>query len=438
MPSSSTLGVSSRCGSRSNTWPSAQPPFTRFRWPGKWLHLVAFSLPFVGAIGLQAVLADASGRLVRIALGIGGVVIVVVGAATIAGGAGFYATVVGASFEDATRLGAARAESLRTLLTVVVAVALLAVLLRPRWRPLGAVLLAGLALVDAGTRSRSLHGVLPSDVVDHVPSWVEEARSGPRVRVHTTHSLGQLWLYGQSAPAWYVWARDASMGESLLPLGVDRTWGFGQLIPRRQWEAWERLQDPALSSFERERVSDLLNVGLVIHGPPFDEARIKSGRIPELRFHRRDTHLPRAFVAPETVVADDPWPLLLDPEFDPRRTAVVSGLNAHKYAGTGPVGATDVSVTHSWNRIEVRVRSDENGRLVLLEPYDARWSFSGDGGESYLPVHRANGLFMGVSLPKGEHTLIFRYREPALLAGSVIAGAALVALIFLALRKPSA
>ena len=67
------------------------------------------------------------------------------------------------------------------------------------------------------------------------------------------------------------------LGRSVDPSGLTRTWGFGQLIPRRQWDAWKRLQDGGLSAFERERLSDLLNIGVVVHGEPFDEDAVASG-----------------------------------------------------------------------------------------------------------------------------------------------------------------
>ncbi len=409
------------------------PPFTRFRWPGKWLHLVAFALPFLGGLGLQVLLDATSERTRQAAIAIGGVVVIVVGAAYLAGDAEFYAALVGVAFDDPARLIAVRSEHARALVASSVTVAALGLLLRPRWRTFAAALLAGIALVDAGTQSRSLHGTVPSDVTTHVPDWVESAAQQQRMRVHSTHSLGQLWLYGQSAAPWYVWARDASLGEALLPLGVERTWGFGQLIPRRQWEAWELLQDPSLAPSERERVSDLLNVGLVIHGPPFDEAAMRAGRLPKLRVARRSTHLPRAFVVGESVVEnEDPWRRLLDPAFDPRSTVVLSDAHPLKSATEGPTEPSKVTVTYGWNRIDVHVVSSVRGKLVLLEPYDVRWSVAGGGLLEQTPT-RANGLFMSIDSEPGDHTYVFRYGEPALLAGCGIAGAALVALVLLTL-----
>jgi uncharacterized membrane protein YfhO len=57
-----------------------------------------------------------------------------------------------------------------------------------------------------------------------------------------------------------------------------------------------------------------------------------------------------------------------------------------------------------------------------------------DGQE--VPVLRANLLFRAVYAERGQHVIIFYFRQKGLLAGMVISAITLVALVWIYLRNP--
>jgi uncharacterized membrane protein YfhO len=62
--------------------------------------------------------------------------------------------------------------------------------------------------------------------------------------------------------------------------------------------------------------------------------------------------------------------------------------------------------------------------LVLSERFDDGWGATIDGTE--IPVRRAYGLVLGVSVPPGQHRLEVRYRPPGFWPAALVS--ALVAL----------
>jgi hypothetical protein len=80
-----------------------------------------------------------------------------------------------------------------------------------------------------------------------------------------------------------------------------------------------------------------------------------------------------------------------------------------------PVVRTQVEQT----RVEVSVRSDASGLLVLADPWAPGWRVTVDGEPAELL--RTNHAFRGVWLPAGDHTVEFRYEEPLLRLGAGLA-----------------
>lgn len=67
------------------------------------------------------------------------------------------------------------------------------------------------------------------------------------------------------------------------------------------------------------------------------------------------------------------------------------------------------------DRIEARVRSDEDTYLCFSQNYSPNWSVKVDGKKQ--EVDMVNGLIMGTSIPMGEHTIVFEYEDPAYYIG---------------------
>lgn len=72
-------------------------------------------------------------------------------------------------------------------------------------------------------------------------------------------------------------------------------------------------------------------------------------------------------------------------------------------------------VSYKGDQIEARVISDEDTYLCFSQNYSPNWSVKIDGKKQ--KVDMVNGLIMGTSIPMGEHTVVFEYKDPAYYIG---------------------
>ena len=115
--------------------------------------------------------------------------------------------------------------------------------------------------------------------------------------------------------------------------------------------------------------------------------------------------------------------------FDPAAMALVDqgDMPAATYRSEGAIVRTQ-SVEPG--RIRVMVSSNAGGFLVLSESYYPGWRAQTGGRE--LPVHRTDLSLQGVTLPPGEHIVIFEFDSRTLGAGAAASAIALTGLIVLA------
>jgi hypothetical protein len=124
----------------------------------------------------------------------------------------------------------------------------------------------------------------------------------------------------------------------------------------------------------------------------------------------------RADTLPEAIAA------MRAPGFDPGRLAVVAGesrapVSPCDYALRGSVGEGTPETLYE-------VQTGCRALLVRTTPFQPGWRATVDGSER--PVVRANGIFQGVLVEKGEHRVRFAYRPPGLLAGGLVSLLSLV------------
>jgi hypothetical protein len=81
-------------------------------------------------------------------------------------------------------------------------------------------------------------------------------------------------------------------------------------------------------------------------------------------------------------------------------------------------------------RIRVMVSSNAGGFLVLSESYYPGWRARAGGRE--LPVRRTDLSLQGVTVPPGEHIVIFEFESPSLRAGAAASAITLTGLVMLA------
>jgi uncharacterized membrane protein YfhO len=74
--------------------------------------------------------------------------------------------------------------------------------------------------------------------------------------------------------------------------------------------------------------------------------------------------------------------------------------------------------------VKILTRSQQDGYLVMSDTYYPGWTAQIDGTKT--EVMRANFNFRAIYLPKGEHTVEFRYVPRFLLVGALISLATLL------------
>jgi hypothetical protein len=90
------------------------------------------------------------------------------------------------------------------------------------------------------------------------------------------------------------------------------------------------------------------------------------------------------------------------------------------------VAERDVPISGSYR---IAVDAPAGGFLRVGSRWDTGWSATVDGDPA--KVLRADGVFRGVAVPPGRHTVAFSYRYPDEMRGRLVAGAALVLLVAL-------
>ncbi len=226
--------------------------------------------------------------------------------------------------------------------------------------------------------------------------------------------------------------------------GVETTWAFAATV---------------LKDYERflhtvPRANELLNVRYLVRPEPLEgrQAAYSGGR---WHVYENPSYMPRAWVAHRTEHEPMEQQVLrrvADPDFDPRRLAIVnepipgvalpaatrSATLRAAASGEGgreaeapPLPAAQVSFEeYSPHRLRLRVRSPAPGMLVLSEVFYPGWQASVN--HTAARIYKVNGLFRGISIPAGEVAVQLHYRPRSILAGALLSVAALLAVFAVA------
>jgi hypothetical protein len=147
-----------------------------------------------------------------------------------------------------------------------------------------------------------------------------------------------------------------------------------------------------------------------------------------IRLFERAAALPRVYAVHELVRADDASharALVLAADFEPRREAVVES----EVVGVSPaVGLDQASIrSYSPEAVTIEVRCESACLLVLTDLDFSGWEAKLDGAK--VETHRVNGLFRGIVVPAGAHTIEYRYRSVAFQAGALVTALTLGGLV---------
>ncbi|MEJ7639910.1 MAG: YfhO family protein, partial [Singulisphaera sp.] len=88
------------------------------------------------------------------------------------------------------------------------------------------------------------------------------------------------------------------------------------------------------------------------------------------------------------------------------------------------VAGTATIVRETPERVEVATDAKGASYLILADTFDPRWSATLDGGSA--PIRPAYLTFRAVYVPRGRHTVVFRYRPAGFLSGLIASGCGLI------------
>ncbi len=108
---------------------------------------------------------------------------------------------------------------------------------------------------------------------------------------------------------------------------------------------------------------------------------------------------------------EDALAMLRSPGFTPGRDAVTDRPVA---AGSGTARVTGDSAEQVTIQADMRAR----GLVVLADQWSSGWTVTVDGRDQ-RPV-RVNAALRGVVVERGTHTVVWRYRTPGLVAGTIV------------------
>jgi hypothetical protein len=150
----------------------------------------------------------------------------------------------------------------------------------------------------------------------------------------------------------------------------------------------------------------------------------------------------RARVVHEWVAAatiEEAERLIAAPGFEPAQRVVLgpSAPAAPPPAAPGAAVSAAARITRDTpTEVEIDVRTEAPGMLVLADGYHAAWTASVNGKQ--VPVRRANLAFRAVEVPAGDSQVRFVYRPIAIQAGMAVAALAALLAVFLVVRRGAA
>ncbi|MGH2948236.1 MAG: YfhO family protein [Solirubrobacteraceae bacterium] len=150
----------------------------------------------------------------------------------------------------------------------------------------------------------------------------------------------------------------------------------------------------------------------------------------DARLYENPYALPRAWVVGEQWVVPDPdvaLAAMLEPAFDPARTAVVErpvpGLD-----GTGDARI----VRYEPDRVEAEASATSRALVVLSDVHFPGWKATVDGRDA--PVERVDYLLRGVPVGAGEHSIVLEYRPLSWRIGWIVSLLAALTLVWKSAR----
>lgn len=294
-------------------------------------------------------------------------------------------------------------------------------------KALGSALLVTAVFIDLSWAHQSYQYLLKPDLVTR----------GPRILSAPATELNRLFYYphGQSLhPSYFVIRRQPEFHEvhailfaNLLPnAGIFYGLDYMQDINALGKESYVKFLKFAqtIEPERRFRLLGALNVKHVVSFHSIDAPGITLVRhFPEHPswLYRITQSVPRVYVVPNARVdrdANKTLTRLASADFDPQKEVILE----HQPLNTNGrrdnfIGHTNI-LEYTNRQMAIHASLSDAGILVVADSFYPGWRAYVNGTEK--EILRANLFFRGVSLPAGEHTIIFRYEPRSFVIGSAI------------------
>jgi hypothetical protein len=137
--------------------------------------------------------------------------------------------------------------------------------------------------------------------------------------------------------------------------------------------------------------------------------------------------LPRAFMVPMAQVMDPQNipEVYFSPDFDPTRQVLIS--DPVEWNASPEFQGEVTHLDYKPNHVEIRTRQKGNGYLVLLDSYYPGWQATVDGKAA--TILRGNHFFRTLPLDEGDHQVVFHYEQEGFRTGLIISGVTLILLM---------
>ncbi len=137
---------------------------------------------------------------------------------------------------------------------------------------------------------------------------------------------------------------------------------------------------------------------------PSDRGRFRLVHSGDVKIYEALDMRERAYLTTAVERVDSPQAAVEALLADPRRTVIEAPTDIPVGNGDGEAIITD----YAPQRVIIRTQSEAPALLVLSDAYYPGWVATVDGLPA--PVYPANVLYRGVTVPAGEHEVIFRYQ----------------------------
>ena len=236
----------------------------------------------------------------------------------------------------------------------------------------------------------------------------------------------------------------AGINPGLFPqCGIEQLWGHDGIYPHRNIVFLGELGIPtAETALAMEPVCGVTHYLYDPDVPPRmpldDSARFKLvQRVDGIEVYESLRAFPRAFLVNHAEIVgnrDEMFEIMADPAFEPAKTCLLEKpLTGPFPEGRGvSEGKADV-LKRSNNEEVVEVSAEQDSILVLTDTYYPGWYAWIDG----IPadVFPAYAMFRAVRVPKGEHTIVFRFQPWSFRIGLTLSTITLVFAFLWGLRQ---